>query len=500
MMRKIRLILMGVMMGYTTILLAADDLTVKIASKAHTESVILGELITHIVNHTGLKAIHWRQLGGTQVLWKALLRGEIDIYPEYTGTLMRETLVGYKLKTFDDLRQRLLQENIGITKPLGFNNTYAISMKQTVAAKYDIRRISDLRNYPELKLGFSEAFMARKDGWQNLRQTYHLPQTDVRGLQHNLAYQGLSNGAIDVMDAYSTDGEIAYYNLQVLEDDLQYFPQYYSVFVYRLDLLERIPEITVVLQKLVGKISEAEMIQMNARAKLDKVPESQVAADFLAKKWAIKVDTTTNSFWSHLYQLTIEHLILVSISLLAAIVVSIPLGILAFKFNRLGQLILGIVGIIQTIPSLAILVFMIPLLGIGNFPAIAALFLYSLLPIVRNTYVGLHEISPQLRESAQALGLPPLAQLRLIELPLAYRSILAGIKTSTIINIGTATLGALIGAGGYGQPILTGIRLDNISLILQGAIPAALLALLAQGLFEFAEKWIVPKGLQVKSR
>jgi len=178
-------------------------------------------------------------------------------------------------------------------------------------------------------------------------------------------------------------------------------------------------------------------------------------------------------------------------------VLSIPLGILAFKYKQLGQMILGIVGMIQTIPSLAILVFMIPFFGIGNAPAIVALFLYSLLPIVRNTYVGLDEISPQLKESAQALGLPTMARLRLIELPLASRSILAGIKTSAIINIGTATLGALIGAGGYGQPILTGIRLDDISLILQGAIPAAVLALLVQGLFELAEKWIVPKGLQI---
>ena len=258
------------------------------------------------------------------------------------------------------------------------------------------------------------------------------------------------------------------------------------------------PQVIAALQKIVGKINETEMMQMKSTATLDKVPESKIAADFLAKKLNLQIDIPEETLC--LYQFTIEHLILVSISLFAAIVVSIPLGILAFKSRRLGQIILGIVGMIQTIPSLAILVFMIPLLGIGNFPAIAALFLYSLLPIVRNTYLGLHDISPQLRESAQALGLPPMARLRLIELPLSYRSIFAGIKTSAIINIGTATLGALIGAGGYGQPILTGIRLDDVGLILQGAIPAAVLALLVQGLFELAERWIVPKGLQVKSR
>jgi osmoprotectant transport system permease protein len=160
--------------------------------------------------------------------------------------------------------------------------------------------------------------------------------------------------------------------------------------------------------------------------------------------------------------------------------------------------ILAIVGIVQTIPSLALLVFLIPFLGIGGLPAMVALFLYSLLPIVRNTYAGLHDIPIQIRESAEALGLRAAARLRLVELPMAARAILAGIKTSAVINVGTATLGALIGAGGYGQPILTGIRLDDLGLILEGAVPAAVLALLVQGLFELAERWLVPRGLRLK--
>ena len=159
---------------------------------------------------------------------------------------------------------------------------------------------------------------------------------------------------------------------------------------------------------------------------------------------------------------------------------------------------MGTVGVIQTIPSLALLVFMIPLLGIGSWPAIVALFLYSLLPIVRNTYSGLENIPIQIKESAEVLGMNSFAKLKLIELPLASRSILAGIKTSAVINVGTATLGALIGAGGYGQPILTGIRLDNINLILEGAIPAAVLALLVQWFFDLLEKLIVPRGLMLK--
>ncbi|MGD2113086.1 MAG: ABC transporter permease, partial [Gammaproteobacteria bacterium] len=146
---------------------------------------------------------------------------------------------------------------------------------------------------------------------------------------------------------------------------------------------------------------------------------------------------------------------------------------------------------------LALFVFMIPLLGIGGPPAIVALFLYSLLPIIRNTYAGLRDIPPAIIESAEALGLPARARLRLVELPLATRAILAGIKTAAVINVGTATLGALIGAGGYGQPILTGIRLDDTALILQGAIPAAVLALLVQGLFELVERRLLPRGLRL---
>jgi osmoprotectant transport system permease protein len=190
---------------------------------------------------------------------------------------------------------------------------------------------------------------------------------------------------------------------------------------------------------------------------------------------------------------------MVSISLLAAILISIPLGVIAAKTARTGQIIIGMVGIIQTIPSLALLVFMIPLLGIGGPPAIVALFLYSLLPIVRNTFTGLRDIPSEVCESAEALGLPAAARLRLVEMPMASRAIFAGIKTSAVINVGTATLGALIGAGGYGQPILTGIRLDNTGLILQGAVPAALLALGVQGVFELTEKIFVPKGLRLKS-
>jgi len=252
------------------------------------------------------------------------------------------------------------------------------------------------------------------------------------------------------------------------------------------------------IQLLESSISEQKMITMNAGAKLNKKPESEIAVNFLDETFGIKYRNNQISFIDRLIRHTKEHLFLVSISLLAAILISIPLGIIAAKLKKTGQIILSVVGILQTIPSLALLVFMIPLLGIGGPPAILALFLYSLLPIVRNTYSGLHNISPEIRESAIALGLPFFARLKLIELPMALSFIISGIKTSAVINIGTATLGALIGAGGYGQPILTGIRLDDILLILEGAIPAALLAIFIQYFFEIIEKLIVSKGLQTQ--
>ena len=385
-----------------------------------------------------------------------------------------------------------------MSRPLGFTNNYALGMKKEVAGKLGISRISQLRDHPALTFGFSNEFMDRGDGWPGLRSRYGLGHKKVFGMDHDLAYRGLGDGSIQVTDLYTTDAEIAYYGLRTLEDDLHYFPVYSAVFLYRADLEDRMPGVVAALKGLEGRITEADMIKMNERAKIRKVDEVRVASDFLAQHLAAGsgpvLETMAGRVWRH----TKEHLWLVSVSLLAAILISIPLGIIAARRPGLGQVILGLTGVIQTIPSLALLVFMIPFLGIGGPPAVAALFLYSLLPVVRNTCIGLRDIPPAIRESAEALGLPPGARLRLVELPMASREILAGIKTSAVINVGTATLGALVGAGGYGQPILTGIRLDDVSLILQGAVPAACLALLVQGAFDLAELVIVPKGLRLK--
>jgi osmoprotectant transport system permease protein len=256
-------------------------------------------------------------------------------------------------------------------------------------------------------------------------------------------------------------------------------------------------------KRLEGAIDDKAMLELNSQARLDRMLEGRVSAGFLDRKFGIQVQLPEDDRWRRmLEQLAVntrQHLLLVLVSLSAAMVLAVPLGNLAYRRPRTGQAILGTVGILQTLPSMAVLMFLIPLLGLGVWPTVTALFLYSLLPIVRNTYSGLQEIPGNLRESATVLGLTSRARLWLVELPMASRSILSGIKTAAVINVGTATIGGLIGAGGYGQPIITGTRLNNLSIILQGAIPAALMALAVQGLFELAERVIVPKGLRLAS-
>ncbi|HEX4386764.1 MAG TPA: glycine betaine ABC transporter substrate-binding protein [Myxococcales bacterium] len=454
-----------------------------VGSKQFTESVILGEIARQTLQEAGIDAAHRRELGGTRVLWDALLKGDIDLYPEYTGTLNLELLHGEKL------------EAKGLTMiRIGFQNTYAIGIKETTAAKLDLHKLSDLAKHPELKIGLSNEFLQRQDGWPRLREVYGLGNANVTGLQHDLAYRAIETNSLDATDLYSTDAEIQAYKLITLTDDKKAFPEYEAVFLFKPD-----EKLQAALKKLEGAIDEKSMIALNARARLEHVPEQQIAAGFLRDRFALKTNTAEESRARRILRRTYEHLFLVAVSLAAAIAVALPLGILAARRKRLGQLVLAVAGLLQTIPSLALLVFMIPLLGIGTWPAIAALFLYGLLPIVRATHAGLTSIPGELRESAEALGLTKSARLRLIELPMASKAILSGIQISAVISVGTATLGALVGAGGYGQPILTGIRLADTSIILEGAAPAALLALAVQGLFELLEKVFVSKGLRLSN-
>jgi osmoprotectant transport system permease protein len=468
--------------------------TVHVGSKKFTEGVLLGEMATQLLQNAGVRAVHRRELGGTEVLWQALQAGDIDVYAEYTGTLSQQILH----VPDDRLAEELARRGVRMSKSLGFNNSYALGMRAGVARQRDIRTISDLRQYPDLKFGFSDEFLNRGDGWPGLMRRYGLAGRDVRGLDHDLAYRALENGDIQVTDVYETDGAVRRYSLVLLTDDRHYFPSYAAVLLYRADLPGRIPPAAMQsLLRLEGNITEAQMTELNYQAEQKHGDEAGIAADFLHEKFGVATEVAEQGLAWELLRLTGQHLLLVGLSLAAAVLAAVPLGIVAARHAGLGQVILAVVGFFQTVPSLALLVVLIPLLHIGVVPAVVALFLYSLLPIVRNTYAGLHDIAPSVRESAAALGLPALARLRLVELPLASRTILAGIKTAAVINVGTATLGAIIGAGGYGQPILTGVRLNSTPLILEGAIPAAVLALVVQGLFELAERTLTPRGLRL---
>jgi osmoprotectant transport system permease protein len=461
---------------------------VQIGSKQFTESVILAEIVVQTLRSSGVDAEHRRELGGTRVLWEALRARQIDVYPEYTGTLSEELLHGDR-----DLPAALERVRLRMGRPLGFEDTYALGMRRADSERLAIRSLSQLARSPQLEIGLTNEFLHRRDGWPRLREVYGFSDARVRGLEHQLAYRALRSGEIAATDLYSTDAEIQAGDLVVLHDDRHAFPRYDAVMLRRADLPE---PATRALARLEGAISSREMIAMNARALIDRIPEAQVASEFLHGKFGVAERTAAPGTIARIARRTAEHLFLVAVSLVAAIALAVPLGIVAARRPRLGQGILTLAGVIQTIPSLALLVFMIPLLGIGAGPAIVALFLYGLLPIVRGTHAGLTGIAPELRESAEALGLPPRAVLTRIELPLATPSILSGIKIAAVIDVGTATLGALIGAGGYGQPILTGIRLADTGLILEGAIPAGLLALAVQGGFDLLERVLVPRGLR----
>jgi osmoprotectant transport system permease protein len=472
---------------------------VVVGAKKFTESVILAEIGAQLAREGGAEARR-DDLGGGPAIWLALKQGDIDVYPEYTGTITRQILKADP----PDLAAALAPYGVRISKSLGFRNNYALGMRRDVAAAKGITKISDLRQHPDLRLGFLHEFLDRQDGWPGVKQRYELPQTGVQGMNHTLAYRALVEKAIDVTDLNTTDSEIVEYDLLPLADDLDFFPSYEAVWLYRADLEARQPKVVEQLRRLEGSISDAAMKRMNNRVQGErKEDERKVARDFLNVTLGIEtaaVESADDSLVRRLLETTYEHLRLVIPSLLAAVLVAVPLGVLAFRQPTLGKFVLGATGVIQTIPSLALLLFMIPVMmwligkGTGAPPAIAALFLYSLLPIVRNTYAGLSGIPASLRESAEALGLPPWATLWRIELPLAGPTILAGVRTAAVINVGTATLGGFIGAGGYGRPILRGIDKFDVPLMLEGAIPAAVLALAIEAFFGLIERALARRG------
>lgn len=482
--------------------------TINVGSKRFTESYILGEILAQTMQRAGEARItHQQGLGNTGIVFAALRSGAIDLYPEYTGTIAFELLQRKEVADVQELKRALSELGLGVDILLGFNNTYALAMPEHRAAALGISRISDLARHPGLKLGLSQEFLNRADGWRALKKAYALPH-EPQGLDHGLAYEALAAGQIDAMDVYSTDAKITRFSVRQLADNRRFFPAYEAVVFYRLDFPRRFPRSWAALQELEGRISGPRMAAMNAEAEIAGRPFGAVARAFIAAPEEAAAPATAEagpprSFLGALLapdlaRLTLQHIALVFASLAPAVAVGIPLGIWAARSRRASHGVMAAVGLMQTIPALALLAFLITLMGtIGTAPAIVALFLYALLPIVRNTASGLADLPAPLRESARALGLPWTARLRRIELPLASRSILAGIKTAAVIGVGTATIAAFIGAGGYGERIVAGLAVNDSLMLLAGAVPAAGLALAVQWGFDLLERWLVPAGLRL---
>lgn len=466
--------------------------TIVVGAKHFTEGYILSELAAQLLESKGFAVKRQYNLGGTMVCFEALRKGEIDLYPEYTGTIASEILKADTPLTQQQLAEQVAQHRLTISASLGFNNTYAMVVPRKLAEERQIENISDLQRHPSLRPGISYEFLKRNDGWGNLAKTYRLPHVPV-ALEHGLAYKAMNENQIDFTDAYSTDGEIKANDLVVLKDDQSFFPNYEAVYFFKSDLL---PVLSPVLATLAQRISEEEMQAMNAEVVFNEKTFQQVATDFLVKEELIVQTQNETSLAEDIWRKTWRHLLLTFGSVMLSVMAALPLAIALYRSPRAANAAVYVAGLLQTIPSIALLAMMIPLLGIGVLPATVALFLYALLPILRNTLVGLRTVDPLLKKVADGMGLPPAARLRWVELPLAMPSLLAGIRTAAVISVGTATLAAFIGAGGLGEYIVTGLALNNTRLILQGALPAAALAILIEWLFESVEPLLIPRHLK----
>lgn len=475
---------------------AADEGTLRIGSKRFTESYILAEVLAQTAAPQLSQAPMVRQgLGNTAIVYEALRSGGIDLYAEYTGTIALEVLKSPQPLSRDAMQAALQPLGLGMAIPLGFNDGYAFAMRADEANRLGVRSLSDLASHPELKLGLSNEFIGRADGWRGVAARYGLPQTPT-GLDHGIAYDAIAAKQVDVIDIYTTDAKIEHLGLTVLDDDRGYFPRYDAVVLYRLDVPQRFPRAWAALTGLEGRIDEHAMIGMNARAELQGAGFATIARDFLVGGQVAEGGHASAGFMAKLFgpdlpRLTRQHLLLVAVSVGVATLIGVPLAVWVFPHPRLRALVLGATGLLQTVPSLALLAVLISLLGaIGTLPALIALTLYSLLPIMRNAVTGLAEVPVGVKQAGTALGMTGSQNLRLVQLPLALPTLIAGIRTATTIAIGTATIAAFIGAGGFGERIVTGLALNDRALLLAGALPAAALALVSEALFEALE-WLL---------
>lgn len=490
---------------------------VVVASKPFGESYLLCEMFAQLLEARGLNVERRPGLGATEIAFGALRSGAIDAYPEYTGTgliailhdSLADTVLADPRAVFAHVAKRFADEyRVRWLPPLGFQNTYAIAVTRATASKYHLRTLTDLaRESPHLTAGFTADFIGRSDGLVGLSRVYGLRPRAVRPLAPAVKYQALASGAVDVIDGYSTDGLLARYDLVTLVDDRHFFPPYEAAALVTENLEKQMPAAIAALTLLSGRLDENTMRHLNRRVEVNGEDVRVVAADELktlgligganaARSVAGQPDSDFARYmWdrrANLAELTLRHLLLVGLALLAAVIVAVPLGLFLERSRRLAEPMIGALGVIQTIPSIALLAFMIPLLGIGVAPALVALWLYALYPIARGTYTGVRDADPEAVGAAEALGTTPVQRLLWVRLPLAAPVIMAGIRTAAVITVGAATLAAFIGAGGLGEPIVAGLALADTRMILSGALPAAALALVVDGVLALVERLVAP--------
>lgn len=491
---------------------------VVVASKPFGESFILAELFAQLIERRGLTVDRRPGLGATEVAFSALRSGVVDVYPEYTGTgllaVLKEPPQNDPAAVFARVAQEFPKRyGVRWLPPLGFENTYAIAVRRETARQFSLATLSDLaRAAPRLTAGLTADFIERKDGLPGLKSAYGMSFKSVRPLGQAVKYQALASGAVDVIDGYSTDGFIAKYDLVVLRDDKRFFPPYEAAALVSARLYRDQPGAIAALIELSGRLDVETMRRLNARLEVDQEPVDVIARSELQTLGLIAgapaaSTSSTNaapaSFASYMWaqrqtllKAIIRHLLLVGVALIAGMIVAIPLGLWLDSAGRAAEPVIRAIGVLQTIPSIALLAFMVPLIGIGVLPALVALWLYSLYPIVRSTYSGVRDADPTAVYAARALGMTSSQILRQVRLPLAAPTVLAGIRTAAVIAVGTATLAAFIGAGGLGEPIATGLALADTRLILSGALPAAALALIVDALLGVVERATTPAPLR----
>jgi osmoprotectant transport system permease protein len=501
---------------------AGDERPVVVASKPFGESYLLAEVFAQLLESRGIRVERRPGLGATEIAFGALRSSAIDVYPEYTGTgllaILHETpdsaLLMNPRRTFAYVSRRF-DELYGVRwlAPLGFQNGYAIAVRRDLAERLNLRTLSDLaRAGPDLVAGFTSDFIGRPDGLPGLAAAYGARFKSVRPLAPAVKYVALAESAVDVIDGYSTDGLLARYDLVTLEDDRAFFPPYEAAALVSPRLGRDRADAIAVLGLLSGRLDEAAMRAYNRRIEVDGEPIARVATSVLLSLGLTSDSSAVSAgdaptarpglleFLSgrkaETLALALRHLQLVVVALLAAVLVAVPLGLLLERLRAGAEWVVGALGVVQTIPSIALLAFMIPLLGVGVWPALVALWLYALYPIARNTYSGVRSADPEAVEACEAMGATAVQRLLWVRLPLAGPIIVAGVRTAAVITVGAATLAAFIGAGGLGEPIVTGLALADSRLILSGALPAALLAIGVDGVLAGVERLVRPAHLR----